>query len=54
MRAKEDELRRWKENKVYKEIEKKGEHGTINEMDNDKKDKVQRRVVEAKTSSARF
>ena len=53
MRAKEDELRRCKENKVYKEIEKKGEHATINEMD-DKKDKAQRRVVEAKTSIARF
>ena len=27
MRAKEDELRSWKENKVYREIERKGEHG---------------------------
>ena len=27
MRAKEDELRSWKENKVYKEIKKKWEHG---------------------------
>ena len=27
MSAKEDELRSWKENKVYREIERKGEHG---------------------------
>ena len=27
MRAKEDELRSWKENKVYREIERKEEHG---------------------------
>ena len=27
MRAQEDELRSWKENKVYREIERKGEHG---------------------------
>ena len=27
MRAKEDELISWKKNKVYREIERKGEHG---------------------------
>ena len=27
MRAKEDKLRSWKENKVYREIERKEEHG---------------------------
>ena len=27
MRAKEDKLRSWKENKVYREVERKEEHG---------------------------
>ena len=27
MKVKEDELRSWKENKVYREIERKEEHG---------------------------
>ena len=54
MRAKEDELRSWKENKVYKEIKKKWEHGLSTRWIRTKKDKAGRRAVEGKIRSAKF
>ena len=53
MRAKEDELRSWKENKVYRETKKRGTW-TINETDNDKKDNKRRGAVESKINCTRF
>ena len=53
MRAKEDELRSWKENKVYREIERKWKHGLSTRWIMTKK-KKRRGAVESKTSSARF